>query len=434
MTSTYIKRFDRPGSMSRSDRPSTTFNRRLRRLPANDPLPSLPQLARGSRWLGALTKVGRIAFRANPYLLAGVALYDLYDYWQQQAIDTAGWSIPADFECGNTERFIRRGTFTEAQCGTDNYMSPAAWNNYGNYPVIVAGQLYGIHWYGWEYDSTWLGNIFGIRTSHFHQVIDPPVPEADLVNYPDPEWVTVSQPAIFGSPARAPLRETLDPMEQPIGLPRGTPTPVPYKLQPYRQHNPYRSPIEQSHRGNFVPGTPRLRPDEVPLLFPAITVGSTTSSNAAPISSVSLAHSGSHQLRPPEDRKTKERKVRVAGAGQVINVVNNVTEVIDLIEVLYDAIPENHKVRYNGTRYVKRDVSVPEMLEVIYKNWGQLDVPEALAGFISNEIEDRLYGAIGRVGGKISERLGSQYGMGINTATRLAAKEAMRYRFTQPKE
>lgn len=450
MASVYPKDFTRSGG---SGRPSTTFERRHRRLPANDPIPREyrpPRLPKGPGWLGGMSRAGSVLARANPWLMAGAAAWTLWDLWRQMQQDaSSAWSIPPDFECIPTERFIRRSTFNEAQCGNTNFMSNAAWNNYGNYPVIVSGMLHGIHWYGWGNSRPFLGNINADRASHFYLDIDPAVPESEVVNYPDPIIVEVPGLSPAFDTRTAPWRETVDPMQIPQFVPRGTPTPTPYDLIPHRQTNPNRSRTEQRSAGNREPGWSPFRPMEVPLLFDPVILATPSrpqrpaprpGQNPEPFNPppAALQHPGAHILMPPNPprskNRTKESKVRVAGMPAILNIVSNYTEVLDLINVLYDALPNSAKVKYNGTPYEKKSASIPEKMEALFKNWGQVDVARAVHGLLDEYLEDRFYGAIGKAGGEVSKRLGIPYGAGINTVNRLLGENLVQYRVNERKK
>ena len=95
--------------------------------------------------------------------------------------------------------------------------------------------------------------------------------------------------------------------------------------------------------------------------------------------------------RPPP-RGTKERKViaNVAGRSLAGIAISSVTEYMDLVNSLYSALPKWAKPYGRA--------SFEEKLHALYKNWSAVNLGKALRAYQENQLEDLLYGSLGRLG------------------------------------
>lgn len=114
-------------------------------------------------------------------------------------------------------------------------------------------------------------------------------------------------------------------------------------------------------------------------------------------------------VRPAVDRRPiggreKEAKVRVAGLALGEALLGFVTESMDFLGALYKALP--WCVRPPGY------VSPAKMAETLYKNWEYLDLREAMANLVKNQVGDAVIGKLQGVLGKQSGKMGLQYSIG----------------------
>lgn len=101
--------------------------------------------------------------------------------------------------------------------------------------------------------------------------------------------------------------------------------------------------------------------------------------------------------RRPEPYE-RERKGRLQAAGAAILAgLGFASEVADLIEVAYNALPREVRRKYRlakwrpGGYVTPRDV---DMANVVWREWRHLDLNEFVKGWIANELEDRVAGRI----------------------------------------
>lgn len=185
-----------------------------------------------------------------------------------------------------------------------------------------------------------------------------------------PKYAPAEMPAIYPG---------IDPMGLPMMVPVDAPA-LPYWLQPYRRHNPNRDPLEQPTRGPLAVG--RVVPGAQMTVHP---VGPPTVRPRAPPVA-------------PEPR-VKEKKLIAAGLRKAVGLV---TEGLDVLVVFHKALPA-WVVRYGirrgrpGERRSVGDRSFGNrLLKDLYTYWEFIDWNQALEGLVWNQIEDMIYGKIGR--------------------------------------
>lgn len=117
-------------------------------------------------------------------------------------------------------------------------------------------------------------------------------------------------------------------------------------------------------------------------------------------------------VRQPPRKGEKETKVKAYGKGaftayQLANkVFGNLTEFSDLLHALTGALPK--KYRHPGH-------SIQSEFANVYRNWDKIDWKQALINVLTNEIEDRIFGKVGSLSKKASQKagrnlVGFQYG------------------------
>lgn len=139
-----------------------------------------------------------------------------------------------------------------------------------------------------------------------------------------------------------------------------------------------------------VPGFPDLIPPNSPAQLPGEDVPYleipnipdsqfhvTSYGPSTAVSSPPVYHSG------PPGQGTRERKVRVRGAGGALRILNTVTEALDFIDALWLALPAELRTPY---------ASPQQKLVDLYTNINEIDVEQAITNLILEQIEDYVYG------------------------------------------
>jgi len=186
--------------------------------------------------------------------------------------------------------------------------------------------------------------------------------------------------------------------------------------------------------GVVLPGTKVTNPGEIAkpgtgIQFPAIPGAS-----AAAIPTT-------HFMEPP-GKSVKEKKFILSpkASNVVVRIFNTLTETEDFIDSLYWAIdpPYTGNVVYNRKQYEFERIkgrkvwfkkngkwqsrwvnnpSIQEKAAWVYTHLDKLDLKKALANYIKNEIGDRAYGAIGKVGAKAARATDSARSPTISRST-----------------
>lgn len=215
-----------------------------------------------------------------------------------------------------------------------------------------------------------------------------------LKYYPDGDFPTLfgkfpAKPAKRHMPiTRYELPPALDPMSTPIGKVMDVPPAIPFRVLPYVRVNPYRSATEQSEYGPLpekaAPGKP---------------IGSSFEVTPQGVRRIASEHT----FAPPP-QGTKEGKVTARGAsGAILKLLGIGTEAIDVIYAVYDALPTDaRRSRRSRSNQIIRRPPPQEALARIWDNWDRIDLEMAVRNIVENEIEDRLYGAVGRRARKAS--------------------------------
>lgn len=175
---------------------------------------------------------------------------------------------------------------------------------------------------------------------------------------------------------------SIDPFAWPVTYPAPYPRALPYWLLPYIGPNPWRSPTEQTTRGNGVDNP--APPNELPAEEPSFSIEPDGSIRPS-------SHPRARRVGPKE----KERKMKMPmGAGFALRIVNFATEGVDFLDAFYDALPPDKKKKTKGGQ-IMRNVTPQEKARRLYKNFNDLDIPQALKNLAANQAEDAFYGKIG---------------------------------------
>jgi hypothetical protein len=208
----------------------------------------------------------------------------------------------------------------------------------------------------------------------------------------NPTWTERSQPRwvpgvwIPPTPVEVPA-PAIDPMSLPIHRPITLPRAIPWPMIPHRQPNPWRNPREQTRRGH---GRSRARPyrwQDPTVPSERFTVDPGGDPRRPPDTVT-----GPYTPKPPPPG-TKERKfIATAHKASWIGwALNGVTEGLDIINALHRALPKQYRTKGADQTQRMRD---------LYEHFNEIEVSKAIEEIVKNEIEDRIFGGIGRLGAK----------------------------------
>lgn len=129
-----------------------------------------------------------------------------------------------------------------------------------------------------------------------------------------------------------------------------------------------------------------------------------------------------HRHRPPP-RDVNERKQTMTKSQIIIlRSVSQVTEVMDFVDALYDAIPDKHKLRWKNTQYQYLKPTPVQKFKHIIDAYEHIDWTQAIENLYLMQAEDTAIGTLGKMGGTSSRDHHRPYGTGINTTMRQLQK------------
>lgn len=340
------------------------------------------------RYLGFLA-------RGVPLLALGLTLYELYMLFRNIAgvgYNLTGWTL----DCSGPGSMDRLVKFAQP-CSTNyTYMRLADLTaNTGKiYDYPAGGSTPDIaYFYGPV--TPYLGSVWRLRFAAKYVRSNQPAEQAytgESLPLNKPKTVPVPNDVPLEIPA--PLIETIDPLSRsPFGL-QATPRPVPYYAIPWLRSNPWRYHRYQRESGYVVAlplRSPQLKPYEFPLVAPTVAVSASPeiAARAEPLPAT-------HTLGKPKSGD-KERKIRTKGYLAMNFVLGNITEGLDLLYCVWDALPKKYQ---QGWKRPKPQLA----LEILYKYWDKVDVELAGKNIALNQIEDFVYGSIGQVMKKASKK------------------------------
>ena len=346
-----------------------------------------------------LTKMGgRLLRRAIPVVGQIETAYDIYRLFETKTETVVTTGNPPDRAKAGWE-------FTPSYWGTEWYsIRPVSPNDYVHDPGMIApsldpypGQHYGFNepWPLSQLTESW-------------NVVDP-LQGPEVRYYQANSWTP-------GENARADPTEWLSVREytetRTVSVPRveaRSPNPeiVPgfrYEVGPRRDREAEERVREDEQR------RPHLTP---PLVIQ--TPGTGGAYHPSP---------NGHQMRKPGSR-TRERKfiANIAARSILGKMIGGVTESLDFINAIWEALPPANRTGQRMTKrgkrageYVQAFAPTPnDKLRDIYRGWDKIDVEAAIRNVILEQLEDALYGRLGRAQQRLArntlERIGRPVGL-----------------------
>lgn len=365
-----------------------------------------------------LRDLGRLG-RTLPWLGGAFTLWELYELYGQSG-------LPEGFtNLGSWYEYVRCDTPPNGPIVRQSVATTEAANGA---PVDACLPLQAYSTNGDE-ESEWWAVANNVKTIWFGKATNTTTRRCTLwVGYARPDTGAFTPPDY--QPARPPV---FIPVEIPAvqqalwhAFPQYLPVSPPPMANPFLQPLPFRqlpnredSPYRQTSNGPKVGVRGWSYPSEVLNDY-----------------AVSHAFNGRKPLpaprvhdREPPRRGTKERKVGVPAAMvPILKAVNALTEGLDFLDALYDALPRQAKAKWRDTNYEWLNPTPSAKLAAVYFHAEQIDLSQALENLVVEQLKDIAYGRIGRMGAETSRILGRPYGTGLNSLTRLTGRTTSEYR------
>jgi len=225
-------------------------------------------------------------------------------------------------------------------------------------------------------------NLAGTRQTHsqiWWRASGSPSKPAKTINR-GPRAIPVDPLSVPGNP----LTPQIDPVPMPDPF---APVPVP-RPRPSPRVKPVNPPVAR----------PRNHPGQ-PSYAPTVQVEPSALPGARPV-----------PVKNPSSPRTKERKLILAISkrtfvGVVLNVVG---ETADFIECFYDALPKNIRREFERKYGIYGKVSASQKLFGLWQHFARLDWNAVIHNLVMNELEDRFFGKIGKLGA-IANRIKDNY-------------------------
>lgn len=112
---------------------------------------------------------------------------------------------------------------------------------------------------------------------------------------------------------------------------------------------------------------------------------------------------GPAHVRRPPGRRTKERKLILSLTGAAAIPMNLVTESLDFVNALYEALPQRY--RYRG----KSDQQ--HRIEAVYRHFDKIEIDKAIKNLVVNQVQDAVIGKIGRLQARSYREMYNLYGV-----------------------
>lgn len=107
----------------------------------------------------------------------------------------------------------------------------------------------------------------------------------------------------------------------------------------------------------------------------------------------------------PPPKGTKEHKLKLSATGITALAINIATETADVVDALFFAFPRAMRPKWENGKMKK--LGLPDKMRFIYDNFEEIPVEQAIKNLIANQIEDKVYGKLGKAVGKTNEIRGT---------------------------
>lgn len=209
----------------------------------------------------------------------------------------------------------------------------------------------------------------------------------------------------------------------------GSPETVRWVVEPTRDRRPSRIERENSDSGG----------EEIPAHDPEVWINTRHRLNTWAVSTgVTIRPGGAiadapfappriHINRPPP-KGTKEKKFIASARGTIVAVFGGVTEVSDMVDALWEALPKSRRYGYyllhkkgGGTFWKRRHgATMGRKMRDIWGGLDDLDLNEAIWNLATNQLEDAAIGKLGKAAQKAQkpwlDQLGRPLGLGAGPA------------------
>lgn len=386
--------------------------------PANIPFPawqaarpvSVPFPIAGPLAARALT-------RLIPYVGAAYLAYEIYEAWKDGLFspnvitgpDVAGYRLTGYCHASTPAPAVPAGWGTRlvgmASCGQAN--NATSITNVSGTPTAFAIT---------EHTAPAYFNVAGATAFQPRAVYARVGTAAQTPALPVGGFVTGRIPVVVPGAA-------VPPMVNPNVL-RGLPGAMPFAppaVSPLSAESPW---VEQEWTSETPYRPPLVRiPQRVPHAWQWTTPG--TSAGATP----------NFPPRPPRSNE-KEKKVRRAPTTKgarfgyaLYRAVDRISENAELVDAMYDALPDDVKKRWEKGRKKRGPVDsfgqygvdgADWKLQALWHNWHKMDAVEAVKNIVKNQLEDTIIGNINR---QLPKQVGNAFTREITKDTKLSPEQ-----------
>ena len=186
--------------------------------------------------------------------------------------------------------------------------------------------------------------------------------------------------------------------------------PIPRDWLPHLRQNPWRVPSEQDQSGHgyWVPAYNPTNGTRAPASAP---VGKAWTKVNPTIRIAPYAAPKAQLAQHTFSRaglRVKERKIAMK-ARFILSAINYVTETNDILDSLWKSLPKQYQrlPEHRGLRAMRPQ----HKLKSLYRHWDKVEFEKFVREVVKNEIEDRIYGGIGKGLKKLNQTLGSVKGV-----------------------
>lgn len=410
----------RPGSPRPTHKP---FRPAPRGWPAR-PIPKLPKLPASSL---IVKGVGKVAARLIPFAGTALTVYEVARWYskgqaQPAYINPQKWELRQTCPGGsNTGRWIHRTSSSQFVCG----MSSASAGIIGTIDSGTSNMQAVLS------QPALNGAANSPRGNGYTRVSTDPAVNSFLPAVV-PEIFSPARPKPAKNPTELPIHKPYPlPSRLPASYPRPQPGEQPGK-QPKSSPRPRGRPRQRPHPNGlpfvnlpFMPFPIVKAPEGINPVVPdiVITVKPGSPGNGPNRPPRTDERSTAGRDKPPAKREV-ERKPNVRTvAGKAWGIINISTETMDFVDSVFDALPDDSPCKKAAKKSSKIGVATPyAKAKAIYDCFDQIDIGNALENYVNNQVEDYVFGTMGRALGKATGNFGIT--TGLNRAIKSQQKQA----------